>query len=104
MADRKPFTTDGCSGGMSWFWRKIFSKPPPWEDLCIDHDHTYWAGGTKAERLEADRELAAGVTLRGYPEIAVIMFRAIRVGGHPWMPFSWRWDYGNPGRSCYRVN
>ena len=53
------FTTDGCSGGMSWFWRNVLGHAPPWEGYCIDHDKKYWEGGTKR-----DRQIA------GYPKAA----------------------------------
>lgn len=90
----KPFTTDGCSGGMSKIWRMIFKKPPPWEGCCVDHDKPYWKGGTKEERLLADIKLLCCVALAGYPTIAYIMFIAVRIGGHPLLPTPWRWGYG----------
>ena len=96
MATIKPFTTDGCSGGMSASWRLIFRRAPPWEGECVEHDRAYHAGGTRAERVEADRILAAAVTRLGYPIIAAAMFYAVRVGGHPWWPVPWRWGYGYP--------
>jgi hypothetical protein len=65
------FTTDGCSGGMSLLWNNLLGKLPflpdrlPWEQDCINHDHAYHIGGSKADRLYADRRLAAAVTI--YP-------------------------------------
>jgi len=90
----KPFTTDGCSGGMSWLWRTVLRRTPPWEGDCIEHDRAYWAGGTKQQRLEADRVLAASVARKGYPLIGALMYYAVRLGGVPWLPTSWRWGYG----------
>ncbi len=89
-----PFTTDGCSGGMSWGWRLLFRRPPPWEGECIEHDHAYWLGGNRRLRLEADRILAGAVARCGYPIIAALMYYAVRVGGHSWLPLPWRWGYG----------
>jgi hypothetical protein len=50
-----PFTTDGCSGGMSSLWTLIADQypafaeahegVPPWEDCCVAHDRAYHAGG-----------------------------------------------------------
>lgn len=76
----KPFTTDGCSGGMSWFWRKVFGKAPPWEELCVDHDYEYWRGGTWLERLIADVRLFIGVALNGLSRAAMglLMLGALR--------------------------
>ena len=69
-----PFTTDGCSGGMSSLWvftaerypafAEAHEGAPPWEACCITHDHAYHSGGTDPDpeasysaRIEADREL-----------------------------------------------
>lgn len=79
---------------MSWFWRNVLRHAPPWENDCVEHDRAYWEGGTKAKRRRADLKLAAKIVLKGYPLIAMVTYYAIRVGGHPWWPFSWRWDYG----------
>lgn len=89
-----PFTTDGCSGGMSRTWRFVFRRPPPWEGLCVDHDRKYHPGGTREERRAADRELRDAVARKGYPAIAFFMWLAIRAGGHPLLPLPWRWGFG----------
>jgi len=89
-----PFTTDGCSGGMSWIWRKLFGKPPPWDGDCVEHDKAYWQGGDAADRRAADLKLAADVSLRGYPITGALMYYGVRLGGVPWLPTSWRWGYG----------
>ena len=66
----KPFTTDGCSGGMSSGWqhlarvlpvfKKQFGDIPAWESCCVTHDREYWAGansnGFEKRRL-ADKAL-----------------------------------------------
>lgn len=70
-----PFTTDGCSGGMSLAWRAISHRypefgdlhggVPPWEFCCEIHDRAYHAGGPRdatpeesfRARRAADREL-----------------------------------------------
>lgn len=94
MAVDFPFCTDGCSGGMSWTWRAIFRTAPPWEGCCVRHDIRYWAGGTAKERAEADRMLRDAVRDGGHPVIAWAMWIAVRLGGVPWLPISWRWGYG----------
>ena len=66
----QPFTTDGCSGGLSEGWRSFaslfpafkdkFGEKPPWEACCIEHDRAYWKGEVEDgynKRLEADRTL-----------------------------------------------
>ncbi len=63
-----PFTTDGCSGGMSAGWEHMaqlfprlgatVGEQPPWEACCVAHDHAYWRGnGGYQARLAADRAL-----------------------------------------------
>jgi len=79
---------------MTLAWRLVTGAAPPWNDLCVKHDKAYWAGGTAAQRSAADRALMAGVTLNGHPIIAFLMWCAVRIGGHPLIPTSWRWGYG----------
>ena len=54
-----PFTTDGCSGGLSDVWRVVADRfpafaeahrqAPPWEGCCVIHDRAYHAAGPDAE-------------------------------------------------------
>lgn len=49
-----PFTSDGCSGGLSDGWRSLaqvlpafkdeYGEKPPWEECCFEHDKVYWRG------------------------------------------------------------
>ncbi|MGS4947760.1 hypothetical protein ACVDG3_19975 [Meridianimarinicoccus sp. RP-17] len=70
-----PFTTDGCSGGLSAAWdvaANLFPEfaaahdgRPPWEDCCIDHDRRYHdAGGATEAAQSHDARLAADEDLR----------------------------------------
>ena len=90
----KPFTTDGCSGGMSFIYKLIFKKPPPWEEDCVEHDKSYHKGGSSKQRRKSDVKLMCKVAKRGYPNLAYCMFIAVRLGGNPYLPFPWRWGYG----------
>ena len=90
----KPFTTDDCSGFMSITWFIISGKQTPWEGCCIKHDKKYWFGGTKEDRKKADQELRKCVEENGHPIWAFIMYYSVRVGGHPYLPFPFRWNYG----------
>lgn len=78
-----PFTTDGCSGGLSSAWDymasvlpefgKTHGQAPPWENCCIEHDRAYHNGGARditAEksfevRKQADVALEACVLATG---------------------------------------
>jgi hypothetical protein len=73
-----PFTTDGCSGGMSDGWQYLadlfpsfsnyYGNKPPWETCCVAHDRIYWRGVTDngyQRRKQADLELRACVIKTG---------------------------------------
>jgi len=77
-ASLSPFTSDGCSGGLSAGWellaegsegfRERYGEHPPWESCCVEHDRVYWKGETEQGydlRLEADRALRACVRETG---------------------------------------
>ncbi len=87
QAPLKPFTTDGCSGFLSFNWRLLFGVAPPWEGCCLTHDRAYHQGGPVALRLKADTELMRCVAANGHPYWAIIMFIAVRLGGPRWLPF-----------------
>lgn len=91
----KPFTSDGCSGGMSWLWNKLFGHPPEWENECFLHDIKYWIGGSAKDRQNADLGLYIGVVNSGHPHIAFLMYIAVRIGGSAYLPLPWRWGYGH---------
>jgi hypothetical protein len=82
-----PFTTDGCSGGLSTTWRTLaetvpefaasLGTEPPWEACCVTHDRAYHDAGPDpdpeasfAARLAADDALMACVQRVGEQEIA----------------------------------
>jgi hypothetical protein len=104
--DDTEFTSDGCSGGMTVIWQFLFNKLPPWNGVCVEHDRAYSRGGTANDRRIADAELLAGVAHNGHPVWAIIMWIAVRIGGHPYFPFSWRWGYRHqyPCRYAERTN
>jgi len=91
----KEFTTDGCSGGMSWFWNNILKRETPWRHACVVHDLQYWLGGTADDRLNADKRLYRDVVENGHPIIAALMFLAVRIGGSAYLPTPYRWGYGH---------
>ena len=107
---RKPFSTDGCSGGMSWVWFRLTGKHLPWHDCCVSHDKEYYDGGTPFDRWYADVKLRRCVEANAnqqsgslrllYLMVAFLMYYGVRIGGHAYFPLPWRWDYGNkwPGR------
>jgi hypothetical protein len=95
------FTTDGCS-----FW-----PANGWQHCCVEHDIDYWCGGSAVDRCAADRRLLACTEASGHDIAGRVMYLGVRMGGHPWLPFSWRWGYGwdwpysyddSPGRAPLR--
>src|SRR2546425_4981635 len=87
MPPPKLFTSDGCSGFMSFFWEVFLGKDPPWACCCEEHDRAYWQGGPNSLRLDADIKVLQCVRDKGHPHWAVIMFIAVRIGGIWWLPF-----------------
>jgi hypothetical protein len=68
-----------------------------WCGCCLHHDMAYWRGGTRDERLAADRALRDCVREKsGDRKLAGLMYRGVRVGGHPAFPVGYRWAYGWP--------
>jgi len=74
----KPFSTDGCSGGLSVGWKylgkhfssfaKKYGKTPPWEHCCVVHDRVYWRGEVLNGyqlRKQADQSLRQCVLQHG---------------------------------------
>ena len=83
--------TNGCSGGVSWFWRRFFGKPPPFEGCCHAHDVAYRQGGYSYMRFKADTELMINVAKKAHPYWAIMMFVAVRLFG------GFRWNKGKRG-------
>jgi hypothetical protein len=78
-----PFTTDGCSGGLSSTWQSVAAywpqfardhrQQPPFEACCVTHDRAYHNAGAAQmapdsyeARLKADRALQVCVTETGH--------------------------------------
>lgn len=97
--DLRPFNSDGCSS----FPDGTIEQNKLWLNCCIDHDKSYWAGGTYEERESADEALKQCVVGVGEPEIAQLMLAGVRVGGSPYFPTTFRWGYGWPYLRGYKA-
>lgn len=95
----KPFTTDGCSS----FPDGTIEHQSLWVECCIRHDLAYWQGGSRQDRLNADKQLESCVAGVGEPEIASVMLAGVRVGGSPYLPTPFRWGYGWPYPRAYKA-
>jgi hypothetical protein len=87
-----PFYHDGCS---------LFPDQLPWHDFrsaCLTHDITYWAGGTAAERKQADLALRSEIAHTGPlgPVLAPVMYAGVRIFGNSWLTraVGANWGYG----------
>ena len=76
----RPFESDGCS---CWPDQDYF-------DCCYEHDKVYWTGGSPEERMKADQKLRECVAKKGHKITATLMYWGVRVGGHGWLPTSFR--------------
>ena len=89
-AELKPFTSDGCSS----FPDGNLKQNTLWLSCCVEHDKSYWMGGLKQQRLEADLALRSCVAQTGEKVISQLMLTGVRVGGSPYWPTKFRWGYG----------
>jgi hypothetical protein len=82
--------------GVHWWWRatgrKDISKQV--RNACITHDKAYWEGGSAWQRTIADANLSRDISSLNYPFLARLIFIGVSIGGHPLLPFPWRWGYG----------
>ena len=86
-----PFTTDGCS----LFPDGTFSDKTKWQHCCIEHDISYWKGGSEEDRKQADLALKNCVMKNtGDVHLARTMYDAVRIWGSPIFPSWYRWGYG----------
>jgi hypothetical protein len=85
-----PFTTDGCSGGLSEIWgvvantfpkfKETYDQKPPWEGCCVTHDRAYHTAGdaktaeeSYLSRIEADAALQTCVQENGRDQLDLLV-------------------------------
>jgi len=95
----EPFVTDGCS----WFPDGSCEQDNLWRECCVTHDRTYWVGGSRDERMEADRILQECVADKGAPKTATMMRIGVWFGGTPYLPMYFRWGFGWPYLRGYKA-
>ena len=96
--DLRAFKSDKCS----MFPEGTTEDKNLWCHCCLEHDKSYWQGGTTADRKKADEALGACVRKTGKKDIANLMLAGVRVGGTPYLPTSFRWGYGWPYLRGYK--
>lgn len=85
----RPFATDGCT---AWPDDVVLS-------CCMEHDMTYWCGGSRDARKQADAALRDCV-VAAYgewpgPVLGWMMQAGVTSAGSPHLPTYWRWGYGH---------
>jgi hypothetical protein len=88
--DLASFESDGCTN----FSDGNDRHPQLWLHCCYRHDMLYWMGGTELQREFADEELKQCVIETEEFETANLMYEAVRIGGSPYLPTTWRWGFG----------
>lgn len=102
--------SDGCSGGMSAFYALLpesihrkFGDTLPWHHCCVEHDKSYYYGGSREQKIAADKKLKECVAKSiGKETIALLLGRSMRIavhiGGQPYFATHYRWGYGEDFR------
>ena len=63
--------------------------------MCFFHDCAYLAGGTEAQRLEADALLLAGLArMTGSVGFPMATFAGVRIGGEVAWKKDFSWGFG----------
>ena len=74
-----------------------FENPELWKECCLNMTLPIGKAGTKEERELADLAFKECVQKKtGNPELAELMYQAVRTGGEPYFPTWYRWGYGWP--------
>lgn len=93
-----PFHSDGCTA----FPDSDRDTRVSWADCCLEHDIAYWVGGSRHDRLHADRRLRACLEKYPTPLPAAVVERTVRITGWPYWPTPFRWGFGWPFPRGYR--
>jgi hypothetical protein len=93
------FATDGCTMAPDG----TIYRRGLWHQCCVAHDLRFWGGGTKAERVDADKKLKQCVAEKAGSVIANLFFAGVRVGSvSPWKIPSKKWGNAWFDLSGYR--
>ena len=102
--------SDGCSGGMSAAYAELpdwvrdkFGEELPWRQCCVEHDRAYYYGGTREQKIAADKKLKQCVIETLDEDLGAILLGsamriAVHIGGQPYFATPYRWGYGEDFR------
>lgn len=91
-----PFSTDFCTA----YPEGTFSHPNLWAKCCVEHDLFLWAGGSKKDRNEVDKNLKRCVAGTGATIHSKLIYFGVRLGSYSPIKFKGKlWGNGwNPRR------
>lgn len=72
---------NGCSGGVTWFYKTFLGRDIGCRYCCDEHDLAYEEGGSWRDRLRADNRFFVCIWESGRRLRAVLFWATVRVGG-----------------------
>lgn len=72
---------NGCSGGITWFYRTFLGRDIGCQYCCDEHDLAYHDGGSAADRALADYRFWACMVDSGRAGRAFLFWLAVRCFG-----------------------
>lgn len=93
------FVSDRCS----YYAEGTIAQNNLWCHCCVEHDLYYWMGGSETQRRDADAVFSRCIAETGASANAAIMWFGVRIAGGPNTKASYRWGFGWPYHSPYRV-
>ncbi len=72
---------DGCSGGVTWFYKTFLGRDIGCRYCCDEHDLAYEEGGSRRDRALADKRFRQCIRASGRPVRAWIFWLAVRLFG-----------------------
>lgn len=86
----KEFATDGCT----MFVDGTKNKPNLWHHCCVEHDMSYWFGGSSKDMDKADLNLKSCVNEVAGPVWARLIYTGVRAGHHSPVKNKTHWSWG----------
>lgn len=65
-----------------------------WGHCCLDHDLSYWVGGSKQEQLQSDLKLKSCVAEAGGEFMGNAIYYAVRAGHYSPVKHKYKWSWG----------
>ncbi len=85
-----PFESDACSV----IKEGPKENPKLLQECCVEHDFSYWIGGSEEERKKADLGLLECAKTKTNAVWARMIYLGVRMGGSPHSSKTYRWGYG----------